>query len=61
MDADTGLVRHLVNGPDDHGKEKPPPYEWVEFPLGPRLRAATGWDTVVENDAHAFAAYEQTL
>lgn len=61
VDADTGLVRHLVNGPDDHGTEKPPPYEWVEFPLGPRLMAATGWDTVVENDAHAFAAYEQTL
>ncbi|MEU6067701.1 ROK family protein [Streptomyces sp. NPDC047082] len=61
VDTDTGLVRHLVNGPDDRGKDKPPPYEWVEFPLGPRLMSVTGWDTAVENDAHAFAAYEQAL
>ncbi|HET6858551.1 MAG TPA: ROK family protein [Streptomyces sp.] len=61
VDPDTGLVRHLVNGPNDRGRDKPPPYEWVEFPLGPKLKYATGWDTAVENDAHAFAAYEQAL
>lgn len=59
VETTTGLVRHYANGPDDHGKDKPPPYLWVDFPLGAALRAATGCITAVENDAHAFAAYEQ--
>ncbi|MFI9206444.1 ROK family protein [Streptomyces sp. NPDC053048] len=61
VDPDTGVVRRLRNGPDDHGEDKPPPYEWVEFPLGAALTAMTGCITSVENDAHAFAAYEQIL
>ncbi|MBZ6474109.1 ROK family protein [Streptomyces griseocarneus] len=61
VDPDTGTVLHLVNGPDDHRHEKPPPYEWVGFPLGAELSSLTGCATSVENDAHAFAAYEQSL
>ncbi|MFE9556296.1 ROK family protein [Streptomyces sp. NPDC006703] len=61
VDPDTGMVLHLLNAPDDRGKDRPPPYEWVDFPLGPELAAAFGCKTVVENDAHAFAAYEQRL
>ncbi|MFI6476236.1 ROK family protein [Streptomyces sp. NPDC050516] len=61
VDPDTGTVLHLVNAPDDRGKDRPPPYEWVDFPLGPQLAAAFGCATALENDAHAFAAYEQRL
>ncbi|MFI1968448.1 hypothetical protein BLA24_13965 [Streptomyces cinnamoneus] len=61
VDPDTGTVLHLINGPDDHSHEKPPPYEWVDFPLAEELMAATGYRTSVENDAHAFAAYEQSM
>ncbi|MEU7576077.1 ROK family protein [Streptomyces sp. NPDC041068] len=61
VDPDTGTVLHLINGRDDHGRNKPPPYEWVNVPLGARLTAASGCATAVENDAHAFAAYEQKL
>ncbi len=61
VDPDTGTVLHLVNGPDDHRQEKPPPYEWVDFPLGAELTSMVGCATSVENDAHAFAAYEQSL
>ncbi|GAA0594375.1 ROK family protein [Streptomyces crystallinus] len=59
VDTSTGLVRRYANPPDDHGKDKPPPYAWVDFPLGTALRTATGCVTAVDNDAHAFAAYEQ--
>ncbi|MEU1376262.1 ROK family protein [Streptomyces triculaminicus] len=61
VDPDTGTVLHLVNGPDDHRHEKPPPYEWVRYPLGAELASMMGCATAVENDAHAFAAYEQSL
>ncbi|MFE5868118.1 ROK family protein [Streptomyces roseifaciens] len=61
VDPDTGTVLHLVNGPDDHRHEKPPPYEWVDVPLGAELAFKMGCATSVENDAHAFAAYEQSL
>ncbi|MGK5547919.1 ROK family protein [Streptomyces sp. URMC 127] len=61
VDPDTGRVLHLVNGPDDHRHEKPPPYEWENVPLGAELASMLGCATCVENDAHAFAAYEQSL
>ncbi|MBO0653823.1 ROK family protein [Streptomyces triculaminicus] len=61
VDPDTGTVLHLVNGPDDHRHEKPPPYEWVGYPLGAELASMMGCATAVENDAHAFTAYEQSL
>ncbi|MEV4503478.1 ROK family protein [Streptomyces klenkii] len=61
VNPDTGTVRHLVNGPDDHRHEKPPPYEWEDVPLGAELASMLGCATSVENDAHAFAAYEQSL
>ncbi|MEU8549178.1 ROK family protein [Streptomyces roseoverticillatus] len=61
VDPDTGTVLHLVNGPDDHRHEKPPPYEWEDVPLGAELASMLGCATSVENDAHAFAAYERSL
>jgi predicted NBD/HSP70 family sugar kinase len=61
VDSTTGLVRSLKNPRDDHGKDKPPPYEWANVELADDLRAETGCATVVENDAHAYAAYEQKM
>lgn len=58
VEPDTGVVRFYSNGPDDHGRERAP-YEWSNVALADRLRAATGCATIVDNDAHAYAAYEQ--
>ncbi|MGK5629482.1 ROK family protein [Streptomyces sp. URMC 123] len=60
VDPENGVVRYYANSPDEHGKDRPP-YEWTDVPLAAGLRAATGCATAVENDAHAFAAYEQSL
>jgi predicted NBD/HSP70 family sugar kinase len=60
VDSAKGLVRSLKNSRDDHGKDKPP-YEWVNVELANELREETGCLTVVENDAHAFTAYEQKM
>jgi predicted NBD/HSP70 family sugar kinase len=59
VDAETGVVRFYVNSPHVRGQDDPPPYAWEEVDLVDRLQKATGCITVVENDAHAHAVYEQ--
>jgi predicted NBD/HSP70 family sugar kinase len=60
VDSETGVVRFYANNPHDHGKEKPP-WRWDEVDLADRIQNATGCITVLENDAHAHAVYEQKL
>lgn len=60
VDSELGVVRYYVNSPHDHGERKPP-YEWDEVPLADLIQQATGCITVLENDAHAHAVYEQKL
>jgi predicted NBD/HSP70 family sugar kinase len=60
VDSEAGIVNFYVNNPHDHGKAKPP-YQWDEIDLADRIQRATGCITVLENDAHAHAVYEQML
>ena len=60
VDPATGIVRRYTNPPDDYGDRRPP-YEWKDVPLVDLVQAATGCVTVLENDAAAYAVYEQKL
>lgn len=60
VEPDTGTVLHYANNPHDHGQQ-PPPYLWHDVSLADRVQGATGCVTVVENDANAYAVYEQTF
>lgn len=60
VDHAMGMVRFYSNGPDDHTKRRAP-YQWENVKLVDLVQIATGCVTVLENDAHAYAAYEQKL
>jgi predicted NBD/HSP70 family sugar kinase len=61
VDTATGDVlfyrNPLDNGVGCHEREDP----WVNIPLAELVQEATGCPTVVDNDAHALAAYELKL
>jgi predicted NBD/HSP70 family sugar kinase len=57
VDSENGMVRFYANNPHDHAK----PWTWNEVDLADRIQEATGCITVLENDAHAHAVYEQKL
>jgi predicted NBD/HSP70 family sugar kinase len=61
VDTATGVVRYYHNPLDTvtHEREKEDP--WVDVPLADLVQEETGCPTVVDNDAHALAAYELKL
>lgn len=56
VDPITGMVRFYCN-PLDAGTA----YRWENVPLADLMQEATGCPTVIDNDAHALAAYELKL
>jgi predicted NBD/HSP70 family sugar kinase len=58
VDTGTGMVRYYCNSWDRHTTRMLP---WQDVPLVDLVQAATGCATVLENDARAYAAYEQKL
>lgn len=60
VDTGTGTVLLYSNDPDNHTQRRLP-YEWKDVELVDLVQAATGCVTVLANDAHAYAAYEQKL
>ena len=63
VDTATGVVRFYSNHPTDRSiRLRDEVYEWdKDVPLARLVEDATGCPTFVENDAHAFATYEQKL
>lgn len=60
VDPVTGVVYYYANPPHDRGGDDPP-FFWIDESLGERIEDATGCVSVIENDAHALAVYEQKL
>ncbi len=58
VDTGTGMVHHYANSWDHHTTGTLP---WQDVALAELVQAATGCATVLENDARAYAAYEQKL
>jgi predicted NBD/HSP70 family sugar kinase len=57
VDTKTGTVHFYSKLPPS--SVEPSEFKWEDFPLGPRLRQETGFQTVVLNDAVAFAERER--
>jgi glucokinase len=57
VDTETGTVHYLYK----YSPRAPrrPPFKWENFPLGPRLQRETRFQTVILNDALAFAERER--
>jgi predicted NBD/HSP70 family sugar kinase len=58
VDTKTGTVHFFSKHPPGCS-EGPSEFKWEDFPLGPRLQQETGFQTVVLNDAVAFAERER--
>jgi predicted NBD/HSP70 family sugar kinase len=59
VDPATGVVRLYRNHQIEAvGGDPEDNWEWRDVPLADLVQKATGCPTVVDNDAHAFAAYE---
>lgn len=60
VDASSGTVRSYQN-PWEHYPGDRRPYEWKDVKLVDLVQAATGCATMLENDAKAYAVYEQKM
>jgi predicted NBD/HSP70 family sugar kinase len=58
VEVSSGTVLYYSN-PLEHYPGSSPPYEWKNVKLVDLIEAATGCVTVLENDAAAYAVYEQ--
>jgi predicted NBD/HSP70 family sugar kinase len=62
VDTKTGRVFYLhkrERDPEISSRSPEAEFKWEDEPLGSHLEQATGLKTFVENDANAFAVYEQ--
>ncbi|MGH3219401.1 MAG: ROK family protein [Streptosporangiaceae bacterium] len=59
VDTKAGTVHFFSKHPP--GSSGPSEFKWEDFPFGPRLQQETGFQTIVLNDAVAFAEREQWL
>jgi predicted NBD/HSP70 family sugar kinase len=60
VDVSSGTVRSYQN-PWEHYPGHRRPYEWKDVKLADLVQAATGCVTILENDAKAYAVYEQKI